>query len=97
MVVAKLKLTLYVTGGSINSDAAIRNIKNILKKHKVKFSLDVIDIVEKPDLAEEHKILATPVLIKESPLPFKKVVGDLSDEGIVLGILGLITGVFGKA
>lgn len=51
------------------------------------FELVVIDVLERPQLAEDEKILATPTVIKELPPPIRRIIGDLSDSDKVL--LGL--------
>jgi circadian clock protein KaiB len=49
--------------------------------------LEVIDVLERPDLAETERVLATPTLIRRHPLPRRKIVGDLSDwEAVVLSL-----------
>ena len=53
------------------------------------YNLEVIDIIERPELAEKAKILATPTLEKVSPEPVIKIVGDFSDKETVLLALGL--------
>jgi circadian clock protein KaiB len=81
------KLKLYVTGDDPTSSAAIANIREICKEEINEYSMEVIDINEHPQLAEEEKIWATPTLVKELPEPLKRVVGDLSRKSDVL--LGL--------
>ncbi len=47
----------------------------------------VIDVLERPQLAEDEKILATPMVVKELPLPIRRIIGDLSDsERVLLGL-----------
>ena len=85
----KYILKLYVTGQTVNSQKAIENLKNILNELslKGKYELEIIDILEHPQLAEEEKILATPVLIKKIPPPLRMIIGDLSDkEKVLLGL-----------
>ena len=85
----KCILKLYVTGQTVNSQKAIDNLKNILSESSFegKYELEIIDILEHPQLAEEEKIIATPVLIKKIPLPIRKIIGDLSDkEKVLLGL-----------
>ena len=67
---------------------AIANIKNICENHlKGRYQLEVIDIYEKPKLAKEEQIIASPTLIKKLPLPLRRFIGDLSDtEHILLGL-----------
>lgn len=85
----KYILKLYVTGKTANSQKAIDNLKNILSEPGLegKYELEIIDILEHPQLAEDEKILATPVLIKKLPPPLRKIIGDLSDiEKVLLGL-----------
>jgi circadian clock protein KaiB len=49
--------------------------------------LDIIDVLENPQVAEDDKILATPTLVKELPLPQRRIIGDLSDkEKVMMGL-----------
>jgi len=86
----KFKLKLYVAGGVASSQKAIANLKNILnteKSLKGKYELEIIDIIKKPKLAEDEKIMATPVLVKSLPEPIRRIIGDLSDkEKIIIGL-----------
>jgi len=84
----KYVLKLYVTGVTPRSQAALKNLKNILTEaYKGVYSLKVIDVVKQPKLAEDDKILATPTLIKILPPPVARIIGDLSDrEKILLGL-----------
>jgi len=84
----KCVLKLYVTGQNIRTQRAIINLRAIIKNElKDKYDIVVIDILENPQLAEDEKILATPTLIKEIPLPIRRIIGDLSDkEKILLGL-----------
>ncbi len=85
---AKYVLKFYVTGQTPNSIKAIGNLKDILKNGLNDIcTLEVIDVLENPQLAEEDKIMATPTLIKISPEPARRIIGDLSDKKKVL--LGL--------
>ena len=84
----KLRLKLYVTGAAQRSERAIANIRKICEAELGgEFELNVIDVLEHPQLAEADKILATPTLIREFPRPNKRIVGDLSDtERVFLGL-----------
>lgn len=88
----KHTLRLYITGRTPNSVAAVRNLQHICAKgvDGSEFEVDVIDVLENPDLAEEEKILATPTLVKALPMPLRKIIGDLSDHQKVLVALDLI-------
>lgn len=76
---------LFVTGQSQRSQIAIRNIRSILEDNVPdEYSLTVIDVLENPVAAEEHRILATPTLLKSEPLPSKRIIGDLSNRHEVI-------------
>jgi circadian clock protein KaiB len=77
-------------GDTTNSQTAIKNLNNILEKEpKDLYTLDVIDVLKNPQAASEDKILATPTLMKVSPEPAKRIIGDLSDRGRVMSGLDL--------
>lgn len=81
----KYVLRLYVTGTTLKSTRAIRNIKNICEEHlKGRYELEVIDIYQQPGAARDEDIIAVPTLVKELPAPMRKFIGDLSDEEHVL-------------
>jgi len=78
-------LRLYVTGKSHLSERAIENLTRICREDlDEKYRMEVIDILERPSLAEDHRILATPVVIKSLPPPLRRVVGDLSNRDEVI-------------
>lgn len=85
---SKFQLRLYVMGQSSRSKKAIRNLKSLCKKElKGQYDLTIIDVLERPQLAEDEKILATPTLIKDLPPPLKRLIGDLSDkEKVLMGL-----------
>jgi len=88
----KYVLRLYITGASPNSVRAIVNIKQICEAHiKEEYSLEIIDIYQQHTLAESEQIIALPLLIKKSPLPERRLIGDMSDTNKVLYGLGIIT------
>jgi circadian clock protein KaiB len=87
-VLSKYILTLYVTGTSPRTKVAIDNLNRICAQElDGRYELEIVDVLEHPQRAEDEKILATPTLIKQLPLPLRRVIGDLSDKGKVL--LGL--------
>jgi circadian clock protein KaiB len=84
----KYILTLYVTGTSPRTKIAIDNLNRICKGElDGRYELEIVDVLENPQRAEDEKILATPTLIKNLPPPLRRVIGDLSDKDKVL--LGL--------
>ena len=87
----KYKLRLFVTGTLPNSARAIININAICEKYlKDNYELEIIDIYQQPHLALEEEIITLPLLIKKSPLPEERMIGDLSDLKSVLRGLQLI-------
>lgn len=81
-------LKLYVTGSSPRAEVAIANLRRICEDDlHGQYSLEIIDVLEHPDVAENDKILATPTLIKQLPPPLRRVIGDLSNkEKVLLGL-----------
>ena len=81
-------MKLYVTGTSPRAEVAIANLRRICEQElRGQYELEIIDVLEHPQVAEDDKILATPTLIKQLPPPLRRVIGDLSDKSKVL--LGL--------
>jgi len=85
-------LRLFVTGASPNSIRAITNIKKICETHlKDNYELEIIDVYQQPTIAESEQIIALPLLIKKSPSPERRLIGDMRDTQKVLRGLGLPT------
>jgi circadian clock protein KaiB len=80
-----VKLVLYIAGETPKSLAAIRNLEKICSDHLAgKYKVEVVDLKKSPQLAREHGIVAIPTLVKELPVPIRKIIGDLSDTQKVL-------------
>ncbi len=78
-------LRLYVAGQTPKSLTAFVNLKKICEEHlQDNYTIEVIDLLENPELAEGVQIIATPTLVKDFPVPVRKVIGDLSDIRKVL-------------
>jgi circadian clock protein KaiB len=79
------ELRLYIAGKTAKSVTALHNLKKYCEEHlKDKYVIEVIDLLEKPQLAEGDQILAIPTLVKKVPEPIRKIIGDLSNEEKVL-------------
>ena len=79
------KLILYVAGQTPKSLAAIANLERICAEHLPgQYDVEVIDLRKNPKLAREHSIVAIPTLVRELPVPLRKLIGDLSDTHKVL-------------
>jgi circadian clock protein KaiB len=84
-----LTLRLYVSGQALNSRAAIRNLESLRAVLADGTAVEVVDVRERPELAEEDRILATPTLVRRTPEPMRKIIGDLSDIGRVMSGLDI--------
>lgn len=86
--VAKSKeyeLRLYVAGKTSRSELALANLKKYCEEYvKDRYSIEVIDLLANPQLAEGDQILAVPTLVRRVPVPIRKIIGDLSNEEKVL-------------
>src|SRR5690242_8975063 len=82
------ELRLYVAGQTPRAIAALTNLKKICEEHlEGRYSVEVIDLLEQPQLARGDQILAIPTLVRKLPSPLKKVVGDLSNsERVLVGL-----------
>jgi circadian clock protein KaiB len=86
---AKLwQLRLYVAGQTPRSLTAFRNLKAICEDHlKGRYDIEVIDLLEQPQLSRGDQILAIPTLVRKLPQPIRKIIGDLSDtERVLIGL-----------
>jgi len=83
--VAEWQLLLYIAGQTPKSIKALENIKKYAEEHlKGKYSIEIIDLLKSPQLAEGDQILAVPTLVRKFPEPIRKIIGDLSNEERVL-------------
>jgi len=86
-------LQLYICGATPRSTRALTNIKQICDEHlSGRYDLQVIDIFQSPDQIAQDDIVAAPTLIKKSPLPVRRFVGDLSDINKVITGLAIRSG-----
>ena len=81
-------LRLYITGTTPRSANAITNVRKICEEHlDGRYELEVIDISQRPELAEGEQIIAAPTLIKKLPLPLRRFFGDMSNtQSILIGL-----------
>ncbi len=79
------ELRLYVAGHTPKSVTALNNLKRYCEEHlKGHYSIEIIDLMENPQLAQGDQILAVPTLVRKVPVPMRKIIGDLSNEEKVL-------------
>lgn len=82
------ELRLYVAGQTTKSVAALANLRRYCEQHVPgRYHLEVIDLMQHPQLAEGDQILAIPTVVRKVPEPIRKVIGDLSnEERVVVGL-----------
>ena len=82
------RLRLYVAGQTPKSVLALRNLKQICEEHlQGRYEIEVIDLLDNPQLAKGDQILALPTLVRRLPEPIKKIIGDLSNtERVLVGL-----------
>jgi len=79
------RLRLFITGASPNSIRAVDNIKAFCEKYlKDNYQLEIIDVYQQPDIAEQEQIIALPLLIKKCPGAERRLIGDMADTGKIL-------------
>ena len=82
------ELWLYIAGQTPKSILALENITKYSKEHlREKYIIEVIDLLKSPQLAEDDEIFAIPTLVRRTPKPLRKIIGDLSDkEKVLIGL-----------
>jgi len=82
------ELRLYVAGQTPKSVLALANLRLICEQHlRGRYEIDVIDLIQNPQLAQGDQILALPTLVRRLPEPIKKIIGDLSNtERVLVGL-----------
>ena len=87
---AALRLRLYVAGNTSNSARAIANLDALRAAHLgLQCEVEVIDVTRHPRRALDDGVLMTPMLVKFSPAPVRRIVGTLSEARTVLEALGV--------
>jgi circadian clock protein KaiB len=81
-------LRLYVAGQTPKSLTAFANLRKMCETHLAgRYEIEVIDLIERPQLARGDEIIAVPTLVRKLPEPIKKLIGDLSDtERVLVGL-----------
>ncbi len=89
-MVTQCHLRLFVTGQTARSIKAVENLQRLCERYLPHgHEIEIVDVLQRPDLAEAEKVMATPTLIRKVPLPKRRIIGDLSDWSRVLSALGL--------
>lgn len=82
------QLRLYVAGQTPRSVAAVANLQRICDEHLAgRYSIEIVDLLKNPQLAEGDQIVAIPTLVRRLPVPIRKIIGDLSNaERTLVGL-----------
>jgi circadian clock protein KaiB len=79
------ELRLYIAGQTPKSILALKNITKYCREHlDGKYTIEIVDLLVNPRLAEGDQIFAIPTLVRKFPVPLRKIIGDLSNEEKVL-------------
>lgn len=85
-----VRLQLFVAGETPRSFRAVSSLRTVCASHLGNdYELEIIDVLERPDLADQARILATPTLLKLAPAPMRRVIGDLADLRRLAEVLDL--------
>src|SRR5499426_2174520 len=81
-------LRLYIAGQTPRSVKAFANLKKICEEHLTgRYRIEVIDLIQNPQLAAGDQILAVPTLVRRLPEPVRRIIGDLSHtERVLVGL-----------
>jgi circadian clock protein KaiB len=86
----KYILRLYVAGSAPHSSRAIANLKSVCESRLTgRYELTVVDLYKQQERALEDQIVVVPTLVRQSPLPVRRVIGDLSQTDPVLAVLNI--------
>ncbi len=82
------ELRLYIAGKTLRAIKAFENLERICEEHLAgRYSIEIIDLLEKPTLAKGDQIVAVPTLVRRLPEPVRKIIGDLSNtERVLIGL-----------
>lgn len=84
------QLRLYIAGPTVQSTRALVNLRKICDEHlSDRYDLEVLDLLQRPEMAQADQIIAAPTTVRLSPGPVRRLIGDLSDTAHVLKILDL--------
>jgi len=84
----RYELSLFIAGMTHRSANAVERIKGLCEKYLPgRYELEIIDIYQQPELAKVYQVFAVPTLMKRSPAPARRLIGDLTHaEGVLRGL-----------
>ena len=84
-----VSLRLFIAGMAPRSTRAVADLRNLCNSFGERCTVEIVDIYENPDLARDAQIVAVPTLVRDRPLPKRKLIGDFADTMKVAQSLGL--------
>ncbi len=84
-----IRAILFVLAGSHRSATALANLRDHMSRTDLDLELEVVDITEWPDLADEHRILAAPTLVVREPAVGRRLIGDMRDRAELYRVLNI--------
>ena len=83
-----VELILYVSSRSSRSHAAVRNIRQVLKRFKSsRVKLTVCDLARDPARGIEDAVAFTPTLVRKTPGPRTFILGHVTNPELVMELL----------
>ena len=77
----RYEMTLYVAGASRRSLRAVDNVRNFCEAElQNNYDLEVVDLYRAPAQARSAQIIAAPTLLRHTPGPVRRLIGDMSDR-----------------
>jgi circadian clock protein KaiB len=84
------RFRVFVAGGSWRAQRVVQALHDLCEEHEVSdYAVEIVDVLEDPGAAEQHRVLALPLVMRVAPEPVVRVVGDLSDARIAADVLGI--------
>lgn len=84
------RFRLYVAGDSLNSTQAAANLRALCQAHLAgRHHIEIVDVFADPARALADAVFMTPTLLKQAPLPARRIIGNLNQTGLVLAALGV--------
>ena len=82
------ELRLYLAGHSPRSVRAVENLRHTCEEYLPgRYRIELVDLLENPQLARGDEIIAVPTLVRKLPVPVRNIIGDLSDtEKLLVGL-----------
>ena len=85
-----VNLLIFIMGDPRRMDDQLVLLKEAFRKRGVsECSVEIINLLDEPEMADRYKVFATPTLLKRSPAPSVKVIGDLASHEKILDVLGV--------